>query len=474
VFCFLAVPEDSKLVVVECFANFLCDDVRDAGENPNVVKVMDQSLVRHFEILSDFCKTHPNLVVAVGFPLLRLQPTWFESNYQNLIVRFEFEFDTTAPTNMKLLRSFGEELIFEDSVHLPSDLGVRYVNHLVEEGWHLFDSTELNKLSLVQRSSPDFDVPVQVSTSDLLTSDRMSDLMKMSERKKVTGLTEDHFQVLLSEIKKNNVTDRVQTIESRLDKVEKTQLELASSADLAIAKLYEDQDFSKNSSRENRVSLGSLYLKDPLPSDRPGQLELLKQRVSSLISDLFKQESNRPEVLGVSIKSAGLTQKGAVKDFDIIFKSPAQALSFRKVLGVESRKAGVFKGLYVSNCVTHSTKVRIDIMTAIARKLSSQTTHSFCQSFISRPVLHVKPKNGSGASKVYTFVDAVREFGSLLTEEDLSPAYRRAGSIYSGMLTKFFVVLKEKSNQPVRSLKRPRDSESGFPKSKIDRAKRAE
>jgi len=84
----------------------------------------------------------------------------------------------------------------------------------------------------------------------------------------------------------------------------------------------------------------------------------------------------------------------------------------------------------------------------------------------------VKSKDGSGQNKVFTFVDAVGEFGSLLTGDDLAQAYRRAGSIYQGMVTRCFVVLKDKPHQPVCASKRPRENDSGVPSSKIDRFKR--
>jgi len=297
------------LVVVECFANFLCDDVRDAGDSPDVKSVMDHSLTRHFKTLYDYCLAHRSLTVAVGFPLLRLKPSWFETHYTELLTRFEFEFDTTAPANMKLLRKFNEDLLFEDSVHLPNDQGIRYVNHLVEEGWHLFDQPLFNQNQFDKFSAghsvSSVDIPVQVTSDDLLSKSKMDALM--NKKSSASSLTEDHFRVLLDEIKKNNVTDHVLEVESRVEKVEKSLLENVTSSDLAFAKLYEDQDFSKNSSRENRVTLGSLYLTDPLPSDHPGQLNILKQRVNCLVADLFKQESSRPEVLGVSLKSPGLT-----------------------------------------------------------------------------------------------------------------------------------------------------------------------
>jgi len=442
---------DTKLLVVSCFANFLCDDVRDSDDTYVFESVLDRSLKEHFEMIVEFCEAHPSVKVGVAIPLLRQIPSWFESDYDKIKSRFISTYDGVSRQNLHLLRAFSEKLSFYDGVHLTGALGVRYVNHLVEEGWQIFDQMEHERI----RNLIPENIPVQVTSKDLLTSSSMSDMSASSS----SPLTIGHFNQLLLEIRKNNVSDRVATNESKIDVIEKVQKATTFSTDLAMARIYEEQDFTKNSSRENRVTLGSLHLSESLPKDRPGQLSILKSRVQSLIDDLYKQGS-KPEILGISLKSAGLTPKGAVRDFDIIFKSPSQAFNFRKVLGVESRKDGPFKGLYVSNCVTHSTKVRIDILSAIARKLSTNTKQSFCQSFISRPVLHLRNRDGAGQSRVFTFVDAVREFGDLMSKEDLSAAYRRAGSIYSGVVSRFFVILKDRgSTQAVRQSKRPRDSD---------------
>jgi hypothetical protein len=42
-----------------------------------------------------------------------------------------------------------------------------------------------------------------------------------------------------------------------------------------------------------------------------------------------------------------------------------------------------------------------------------------------------------------TFVDAVARFGDGLTEDNLSEAYRRAGTAFNGQLAQHFVVLKD-------------------------------
>jgi hypothetical protein len=71
----------------------------------------------------------------------------------------------------------------------------------------------------------------------------------------------------------------------------------------------------------------------------------------------------------------------------------------------------------LANSVTLSTRVRINILKAMAKKLMNE--------------------------KAYTFIDAVIRFGGALTRTDLDEAYRRAGGAFRGQVEQHFVVLRE-------------------------------
>jgi len=77
----------------------------------------------------------------------------------------------------------------------------------------------------------------------------------------------------------------------------------------------------------------------------------------------------------------------------------------------------------------------------------------------------VKPKS-SAVSRAYTFIDCVREFAPFFKSIDLSAAYKRAGPVFSGVLSRFFVVLDDEHSKTVQKRTRPKrqhpDSHSDF------------
>lgn len=131
------------------------------------------------------------------------------------------------------------------------------------------------------------------------------------------------------------------------------------------------------------------------------------------------------------------------------FDSVSGAQMFRRE-GVKLAKAEheEFKTLFFSNSVTQSTRVRIEILRELARKLTTRTEVAFVQGFVSRPVIQYRVKEGErsradGVGRSYTFVDAMAKFGSKLAQKDLGTAYVRAGSTFDGALSQYFVVLKD-------------------------------
>jgi len=87
-------------------------------------------------------------------------------------------------------------------------------------------------------------------------------------------------------------------------------------------------------------------------------------------------------------------------------------------------------------------------MKAIAKKLTVGSDVAYVQGFLSRPVLQYRVKEGEssrsdGIGRSYNFVDAVAKFGSKLRPRDLTIAYSRAGSTFTGALSQYFVVLSD-------------------------------
>jgi len=368
-----------------------------------------------------------------------------------------------------------------DLIHLTPKCGEHYVHNLFEQTNDLLQNVKRYSSTIKATSSKP-----TVSTSDtvnsvynsLFTAAILSDsdgesftsvkesgtTVDVTMTNKAEDKTPITLELLYSEIRKtNDLAVKVNAHDKDLVVVKQAISSGFKSTDLAIARIYEDQDFSSNVSKENRVTIGSLKIDESkLPVDRSAWINFLTSKVNSIISELFKNDSNSaPVLMGVAIRSTRLNFKKEFPNFDAIFQNSAQSLAFRRALSQSSRHdTGPFKSIFVSNSVSLATRVRIEVMLALSRYLNSNGFTSHVQTFISRPVIHVKTAT-SPVARVYTYVDCVKEYSNLFENVDLSSAYRRAGTFFEGTLSRFFVVLSDaraQSQHQQSQNKRPQPS----------------
>ena len=99
-----------------------------------------------------------------------------------------------------------------------------------------------------------------------------------------------------------------------------------------------------------------------------------------------------------------------------------------------------------------ATRVRCDILKAIALKIASDTHEAYVTPFSSRPVLHIKDIKGEKPPYALTFSDAIARYSDVLRDDDLGDAYRRAGNTFNRQMRQTFVVLKDESGTRAAAL----------------------
>ena len=105
-----------------------------------------------------------------------------------------------------------------------------------------------------------------------------------------------------------------------------------------------------------------------------------------------------------------------------------------------------FGRTHMANSVCLATRVRVDILKAIARQFGNQNGETmYVSAFTSRPVLHIK-KVGEDVQQrpfIMTFADAIERYGTRIEQDNLAEAYKRVGRAFYGQLEQHFVVLKD-------------------------------
>ncbi len=150
-------------------------------------------------------------------------------------------------------------------------------------------------------------------------------------------------------------------------------------------------------------------------------------------------------------------------------ENPEQALQIRKAYADKKKNKSLgrdLETLFVANCVSLATRVRLDVMKAIARRLTNKNDLAYVAGFTSQPIMHIRkagpPSPTNRPLKSFSYIDSVTKFGHLVSVDDLEAAYGRAGKSFNGQLQQNFVILNERDQAQLQSVVGS-GSRSGYP-----------
>ena len=179
-------------------------------------------------------------------------------------------------------------------------------------------------------------------------------------------------------------------------------------------------------------------LTSKIPS--PASLEEKKKWLRDIVGEILnKVETGAAEhILNVV---QGWNGRNSIPLAEVRMDSAVLAGSIRKQFATKKRGGHDFGKIYMANSTTLGTRVRVEILKAMAKCFATEREVMYVSAFSSRPLLHVKPKEAGTRQMAFTFADAVSRYGERLRQSDLGEAYRRAGNSFNGQLQQNFVVL---------------------------------
>lgn len=425
--------KSADLVVTSVLENFItevCTGVPDA----EIQLFARQQLTAHVESLFELVTRVPEVSVVICPPMFRSTPNWFGPYLADFQSFLTSEVSRVGSACMGVCAPFLvlPSFLEADGVHLSPAGGDRLLAHIDSQLTLMLVevSAEKTVAEKTVASNPTSSSVPEASLSRILdvVNQNSSQLSSISS----LGLT-------VSALSRS--TTEFETFACRRFKAD----------DLIFARFKEEADADINRSREDRVVITGLASPPASITTHAEKKKYYIDVVTRLVLIACASADPVPKVLDVYINLR--KDKGAPL-VEARFDTSSGARLFRQE-GVRQSKAenSEFVPLFLANCVTQSTRVRIEILKALAKKLTTDTECAFVQGFISRPVLQYHIQDGAsssadGVGRGYYFVDAVAKFGTLLEDNDLSTAYLRAGTTFVGAMSQYFAVLSEQQRAP--------------------------
>ena len=420
----LATRPGLSVVVTAVLSNFICDAGR-AADQSELLESINNVICGHVSALSEYAQSNVTSRIVIVPPLPRSDPDWFSAYLPGLTSLLISQVLGLSSPQIKCLSPFISPANFyeSDGVHLNSAAGLEFIKYIfagVDQAFPVIDCLSLTSAP----SSTQLNFRPQPSSSISLHGE-LQDLSAAVQ--KLTSVTETFQAGVLTRREQDN---------------------------LVFARLKEDRDFELNRTRENRFTISGLQLRgDQVPPRDPVlRKAFFREILQKLVDEACPDVVPKPEVTDVYVNM----RHGMGAPFiEGRMDSVASATAFR-ISGSKLAKAdGVtnFTGLFIANAVTLTTRVRIEILRALASIMTTDQQEAFVKGFSSRPVMCIKATTPelppgveappSDPGRNYTFCEAVEKWGHMLDQGSLVKAYRKARPAFNGCLEQYFVVLRE-------------------------------
>jgi len=357
----------ADLVVTSVLENFL-NDVCTGVPDDEIQLFAHQQITAHVESLLSLSTRLPELNILICPPMYRSVPAWYGSYLPDILGFLASEVTRVDSSRIGLCSPFVvvPSMLEEDGVHLTPSGGDRFMAHLDSELQTMLQ--EVPPTPDAASTTPmDQDVDViscQVPTVVPLTFQTLNTIEALGEA--VTSLVKS--------------TSDFETYARRRFRND----------DFVFARLKEEADTDLNRSREDRVVLTGL----PNPPTSMRSHAEKKKHYSDAITRLLTlacaaiEPVPKVEDVYVNIRK-GQGQPLVEARFETV--SGAQAFR-RESVKLAKAEHSEFSSLFISNSVTQSTRVRIEVLKALGKRLTSTTETAYVQGFISRPVLQYHAK----------------------------------------------------------------------------------
>lgn len=407
--------QSAGLVVTSVLENFISEACIGVSDD-EVPLFAHQQITAHVEGLLTLVGRLPSATVVICPPIYRSDPGWFGPYMADFHSFLLAEVSRVGSNRIGVCQPFTvlPSMLETDGVHLNAAGADRFLAHV---------DGQLSSM-LVETAVP--------ASAD--SNAQLSQILEVVNRNSSQLTTISSISAAITSLTRSS-TD-FEAFARRRFKAD----------DLIFARLKEESDADFNRSREDRVVISGFQPPSPSVSSHAEKKMYFVDVVNRLITIACASSDPVPTLVDLYLnirKSKG--QPLVEARFSTV--SGAQAFR-REAVKLAQAEHAEFTPLFISNSVTQSTRVRIEVLKALANKLTTDTEVSFVQGFISRPLLQYREREGArsqadGVGRGYTFVDAVAKFGGLLSDQDLSTAYVRAGNTFLGSMSQYFVVLRD-------------------------------
>ena len=407
-------PKEEKLVIISVIENFIADAVRKIQTDEGEVEAekFDSTICNtikdFFVVLKAAAERSPETKFAMVRPILRPALPWYMENYDTICEFFDIGINSLKMVNVTKLDCMSRmsQQFDEQGVHLTPPAGKVFVEAM------LMMADAFDKAENVDLTRED----VEMGSSEGASGSGSAGVPSKASKEIRTQGIENRVISLENEVRERRLVDN-----------------------LMMARMREELDLVTNIKKEDRVIITGLTSNTPIPVNYDERKKWLRAIVDALLNRIEPGTSDR-----IVFVSQGRRMGRDIPMVEVKLDSRDRAFKIRNTFVTKKKGGEDFGRVHIANSVCLATRVRVDILRAIAKQFNVEGGEEmYISAYSSRPVLHINDKKGNQKPYALTFADAVTRYNGMIDGDLLGEAYRRAGGSFKGQLEQHFVVLKE-------------------------------
>ena len=415
---------DVEKVIISVVENFLADAVEKllVKGKEEVERAIDATMKEYLGVIEAEADKRPNIKFALVEPMRRPALPWYETKLEDIIIFHNKCIQKMRRPNIDRINGLLHSSQQFDSfgVHLVPSSGISFVEMIIANADDLFEMMDVDVVEIEDEEMKDAtDGKIEEKSKDKKEEKEKEDVRKLNG----AGLPE-----------------RTSKLETQMKAIQDAIAARMRSDNLVFARMREELDYATNCKREDRILIIGLTSDEARPDAQADLKGWLTKLVGNVLEKITKGSAGGVAFVNPLRGGGG----GVLPICEVRLKTRELALQIRKDFAAMRKSGGEALGkLFIANSVTLATRVRLDVMKAIAKKCETKGEQMFVRGFSSRPVLQVRQRDGSRPPLTLTFADAVGRYGAKMKDSELAGAYRRAGRAFSGELEQNFVVLTD-------------------------------
>ena len=396
--------EEQTEIMVSVIENFVCDAVGQEKEEKVIDAKIKEAIDAFVKVVKVTAERLSGSKFALCKPINRPFRPWYTKRVKAISKMYCDAIGELNLSNVSWIEvPLDKEQIFKDlGVHLVPESGVFLVETLMSLSQEFFSSE-------------------MITLDEDMESGGEEDVIRLEEESTKTS------------------QDRIGKVENNMSHMQGDIMARRHFDSLVTARLIEVQDTELNKAREDRKVINGLTNAIPMPLAADEKIKWLHEMIDPIVNSIVPDSSG----MILFINQGGNKDRG-IPLCEVKFSNKDVAIKIRKSFAEQKKGGKDFGKIGIYNSVSLGTRVRIEILWAMAKKIQNDKETATVLGYSSRPTLQVKDKSGKRRPLSLGFADALGRYGKGLREDDLVSAYRKAGAAFGGQLQQNFVVLHDR------------------------------